>query len=206
MGFYGERILPRIINVAMNTKQHREVRARVCAGLSGDVVELGFGSGLNLPHFPEAVTSLRAVDPAELGQRLAADRIAEFGRRVDFAGLDGQHLPFETGSVPAVLSTWTLCTIPDAVAALREVKRVLGPGGTFHFVEHGISPDANVERWQHRLEPINRRVAGGCHFTRNIPALLEQAGFSVDRLDTYYAPREPKPAAWTFEGVARPAA
>jgi ubiquinone/menaquinone biosynthesis C-methylase UbiE len=205
MGFYGERILPRIVNRLMDTKHTREVRARVCGDLAGDVVEIGFGSGLNLPHLPPTVSSVRAVEPALLGRRLAEERIEAAGVRVEFSGLDGQRLPFESGSVPVVLSTWTLCTIPDAPAALAEIKRVLVPGGRFHFVEHGLSPDANVAKWQHRLNPLQRKLAGGCNLDRDIPGILEEAGFAVERLDTYYLPGSPKAFDWTFEGVASPA-
>jgi ubiquinone/menaquinone biosynthesis C-methylase UbiE len=133
----------------------------VCEHLDGEVLEVGFGSGLNLPHLPPAATKLYAVDPAELGRRLAAERLAEAPVPVEFVGLDGQDLPLEDDSVDRVLSTWTLCTIPDADRALHEVRRVLRPGGTFHFVEHGRSPDAKVARWQDRLNPIQQRVAGG---------------------------------------------
>jgi ubiquinone/menaquinone biosynthesis C-methylase UbiE len=205
MGFYTERILPRIIDKVMDTKQLREVRARVCAPLAGDVVEIGFGTGLNLPHMPATVTRLRAVEPSMLGRRLAAKRIAASPVDVELVGLDGQALPLDDASADAVLSTWTLCTIPDVGAALGEIRRVLRPGGALHFVEHGESPHRGVARWQHRLDGIQQKLAGGCHLVRDIPALLTNAGFELERVDRFYAKGEPKTHGWTSEGVARPA-
>lgn len=205
MGFYRDAVFPRLMNKMMDNEHIREIRTRVCGGLAGDVVEIGFGTGLNLPHLPAEVTSLRAVDPLEVGAKVGASRLAESPLTVEFAGLDGQSLPFPDHSVDAVLSTWTLCSIPDATAALREVRRVLRPGGALHFVEHGASPEEGVRRWQDRLDPVQRRMACGCHLNRDIPALIEAGGLSVRSLDTYYAKGEPKAFGWTFEGTAVPA-
>ena len=202
MGFYGERVFPRAMNRLMNTKQTRETRARVCAPLSGDIVEIGFGTGLNLPHLPAAVTVVLAVDPLERGRTLASGRIAASPVSVEFVGLDGQLLPLADDSADAALSTWTLCSIPDPVAAVREINRVLRPGGTLHFVEHGCSPDPGVRKWQRRLNPIQRRIACGCNLDRDIPSILKDAGLSVDSLNTYYMKGSPKILGWTFEGVA----
>ena len=202
MGFYGERMFPRAMNRLMNTKQTRETRARVCAPLSGDIVEIGFGTGLNLPHLPPAVTVVLAVDPLERGRTLASGRIAASPVSVEFVGLDGQLLPLADDSADAALSTWTLCSIPDPVAAVREINRVLRPGGTLHFVEHGRSPDPGVRKWQRRLNPIQRRIACGCNLDRDIPSILKDAGLSVDSLNTYYMRGSPKTLGWTFEGVA----
>jgi ubiquinone/menaquinone biosynthesis C-methylase UbiE len=205
MGFYRDQVFPRGVDLLMNTKSTREIRARVCAGLAGDVVEIGFGSGHNLPYLPTTVTRLRAVDPSALGLRLAAQRIAASPVPVESAGLDGQSLPFADESADAVLSTWTLCSIPDAVAALREVRRVLRPGGTFHFVEHGTAPDASVRKWQDRLNPLQQRFAGGCNLNRDIPALIEAGGLHIERLATYYNEGDLKVMGYTYEGVATPA-
>lgn len=202
MGFYGERVFPRAMNRLMNTKQTRETRARVCAPLSGDIVEIGFGTGLNLPHLPPAVTVVLAVDPLERGRTLASERIAASPVSVEFVGLDGQLLPLADDSADAALSTWTLCSIPDPVAAVREINRVLRPGGTLHFVEHGCSPDPGVRKWQRRLNPIQRRIACGCNLDRDIPSILKDGGLSVDSLNTYYMKGSPKILGWTFEGVA----
>src|SRR4051794_9698106 len=202
MSFYADRVLPRVINVVMNTKQTREIRQRVCAGLAGDVVEIGFGTGHNLPYFPPAVRSLRAVEPAGLGVRLAQDRIAAAAVPVQVVGLDGQRLPLADDSADAVLCTWSLCTIPDAVAAVAEMRRVLKPGGVLHFVEHGRAPDPRVRRWQDRLNGIEQKIAGGCNLNRDIPAIVEAGGFTIGQLDTFYSPGEPKPFGYLYEGRA----
>jgi ubiquinone/menaquinone biosynthesis C-methylase UbiE len=201
MGIYQDRVLPRITNRVMNRRDLRPIRDRVCAGLDGEVLEIGFGSGLNARHYPPAVTRVRAVDPATLGRRLAADRVAASAVPVEYIGLDGQALPLEPASVDHVVSTWTLCTIPDVERALGEVRRVLRPGGSLHFVEHGLSPDARVARWQDRLTPLQRRLAGGCHLNRPIDRLLDGSGLELAGLTTYYL-EGPKPLGYTFEGRA----
>lgn len=203
MGWYEDRVLPHIINVVMNTKVTRAMRSRVCADLEGDVVEIGFGTGHNLPYIPEQVTRLRAVEPSAKSVRLAQQRIAEAKVPVEIVGLDGQQLPLEDESADAVLTTWTLCTIPDAGVALKEMARVLRPGGTLHFIEHGRSPEEGVRRWQDRINPIQQRLAGGCNLNRDIPSLIEGAGFTIQSLDTYYAEAEPKIFGSMYEGTAR---
>lgn len=204
MGLYGDRVFPRVMDRLMDTEETREIRARVCAPLRGEVVEIGFGTGHNLPFLPSAVTSLRAVDPLERGRVLARSRLEAAAVPVTFVGLDGQHLPIEDDSADAVLSTWTLCSIPDPVAATREIRRVLRPGGTFHFVEHGRSPDEKVRRWQERLNGVQRRMACGCTLTTDIEDVVTSAGMTVQSVDTYYAKGEPKTHGWTFEGTAAP--
>jgi SAM-dependent methyltransferase len=168
------------------------LRRRVCEGLAGDVVEIGFGSGLNVPFYPEAVTRVDAVEPADAAWKLADQRLLATTAPVHRSGLDGQSLPFADDSFDAALSTWTLCTIPDVAVALRELRRVLKPGGTLHFVEHGLAPDESVRRWQHRLEPVQKRVFGGCHLTRPIADLLTTAGFTITELDAFYDKSAPK--------------
>lgn len=203
MGFYRDRALPRLINRVCGAASTVPNRRRVCAGLHGRVLEIGFGSGLNLPHYPGAVTSVDAVEPADLAWRLAADRVAASGPPVRRAGLDGQSLPFADDTFDTALSTWTLCTIPDVGAALREVRRVLKPGGTLHFLEHGLAPDAPVRRWQHRLEPLQKRLAGGCHITREVADLVTDAGFVVTELDAFYEPSTQKVVGYYSLGVAQ---
>jgi ubiquinone/menaquinone biosynthesis C-methylase UbiE len=202
MGLYQDQLLPRLQNKVMDSQDMREVRARVCSSLVGDVVEVGFGTGLNAHHYPDGVQRIAAVEPSSLCMRIAEPRIAATSAKVELAGLNGETLDLPSDEFDAALSTWTLCTIPDVDAALAEIRRVLKPGGTFHFVEHGRAPDASVARWQARIEPAWKHVAGGCHVTREISDLIERAGFQLDRVHTYYMSGEPKIFGYTFEGVA----
>ena len=208
MGLYEKQVLPRILNVACGTKTVEPLRRRVCEGLTGNVVEIGFGSGLNVPFYPAAVTRVAAVEPSDLGWKLAGQRLKAASVPVQRSGLDGQSLPLADNSYDAALSTWTLCTIPDATAALREVRRVLKPGGTLHFLEHGLAPDERVRRWQRRLDPLEQQLFGGCHFTRPIADLLTAAGFTITDVtsSTRRAPRssrEPTPWAPPFHPRTR---
>jgi ubiquinone/menaquinone biosynthesis C-methylase UbiE len=202
MGFYANRVLPHVINAVMNTKQTREIRTRVCADLEGDVLEIGFGTGHNLPFIPDTVTRLLAVEPSGRSVDLARRRIEASPINVEVVGLDGQQLPVGDASVDAVLCTWSLCTIPDAVAAVTEARRVLKPGGTFHFIEHGRAPDDGVRRWQNRLNPLQNRIGGGCNLNRDIAALITAGGLTITRLDRYYGSGEPKVFGSLDEGVA----
>jgi ubiquinone/menaquinone biosynthesis C-methylase UbiE len=203
VSFYRDTVLPRLQDKAMNRQGTREVRARVCAGLTGRVLEIGFGTGLNVRYYPPEVTTVLAVEPSGVCMRMAAPRIASSSTVVEHAGLTGEHLDLPSEEVDVALSTWTLCTIPDLSAALGEVRRVLKPGGIFFFVEHGHAPDAKTARWQDRLDPLNQRLAGGCHLTRRIAESVAQAGFEVEDLDQYYAEGEPKPWGYTYEGRAK---
>ena len=201
MGVYAEKVLPRIINV-MCSVGTRELRQRVCAGLHGEVLEIGFGSGLNVPHYPATVTRVQAIEPADLGWKLAGKRLAAATVPVERSGLDGQSLPLDDDSCDTALSTWTLCTIPNVAAALAEVRRVLKPGGTLHFVEHGLAPDEKVQHRQHRFEPMQKRMAGGCHLTRRIVDLITEAGFEIRELEVFYEKGAPKIFAAESLGVA----
>jgi ubiquinone/menaquinone biosynthesis C-methylase UbiE len=198
---YTDRVLPRITNRLLDNPEHRRIRERVVSGLSGDVLEVGFGSGLNVPYLPAAVRRVQAVDPATLGRRLAADRVAASGVPVEYLDLEMDRLPLPAESVDHVLVTWTLCTIPDLDGALAEMRRVLRAGGALHFAEHGLSPDPSVAKWQVRLTPVQRLWAGGCHLDRPVARLLEAGGFGISELRTYYMPG-PKVTGYTYEGRA----
>jgi ubiquinone/menaquinone biosynthesis C-methylase UbiE len=201
MGLYRDQLLPRFTNKVMDRRDLAPIRSRVCEGLTGEVLEIGFGSGLNVPFYPPAITRVRAVDPATAGRKLASGRVAASKVPVEYLGLDGEDLPVGSGSVDHVLSTWTLCSIPDLPRALSEIRRVLRPGGTLRFAEHGRSPDENVARWQDRLTPLQRRCAGGCHLNRPIGRFIEGSGLKLASMDTYYL-EGPKVVGYTFEGTA----
>ena len=186
MGVYEDRVLPRILSRACGATALEPLRRRVCQGLAGDVVEIGFGSGLNIPFYPAGVTSVAAVEPSNLSWRLAERRLNATCVPVMRSGLDGQSLPFDDDSFDAALSTWTLCTIPDVAAALSELRRVLKPEGTLRFLEHGLAPDVRVQRWQRRLDPLQQRITGGCHLTRHIVDLVTAAGFEIKEVDIFY--------------------
>ena len=194
-------MLPRFIDIALRSSDVTTWRKKCLQGISGIVVEPGFGSGLNLAHMPPEVTKVFAVDPAVVGQKLAADRIAASPIDVDFVGLDGQRVPLEDDSCDAGLLTFTLCTIPDSSAALAELRRVIKPGGTLHFVEHGAAPEDNVRVWQDRLTPIQRRVADGCHLNRDIAGLIAEAGFVIEWTEAAYV-AWPKSVSFFTAGVA----
>jgi len=183
-------------------KLTQPLRRRVCEGLHGQVLEVGFGSGHNIPFYPAEVTGVAAIEPADTGWKLAGKRLAAARVPIQRTGLDGQSLPLPDNSCDAALSTFTLCTIPDVAAALLEIQRVLKPGGTLHFLEHGLAPDEPVRRWQHRLEPVQKRVFGGCHLTRPIADLLTDAGFSITEIDVFYEKGAPKFLAAESLGVA----
>jgi SAM-dependent methyltransferase len=202
MGLYSERVLPRIINVACGSKNVKPLRQRVCEGLAGDVVEIGFGSGLNVPFYPATVSRVAAVEPSDVAWGLADKRLTAADIPVERSGLDGQSLPFADDSFDAAVSCWTLCTIPDVATALQEVRRVLRPGGTLHFVEHGLAPDERVRRWQRRLDPLEQRLLGGCRLIRPIVDLLTTAGFTIVELDVFYEKGAPKFAGADSLGTA----
>lgn len=203
MGIYAERLLPRLVNSACGRPEIVPLRRRVCAGLAGEVIEIGFGSGHNVPFYPVEVVRVTAVEPAGKAWELAADRVRDSTVAVRLAGPDGQRLPFPDDSFDAALSTFTLCTIPDAGAALAELRRVLKPTGTLHFVEHGLAPDEPVRRWQRRLEPVTKLVMGGCHLTRPTRQLVQDAGFEIVEIDAFYQPNAPKFDGYLSLGIAR---
>jgi ubiquinone/menaquinone biosynthesis C-methylase UbiE len=201
VGLYREHVLPRLVDRACGTGELRRWRRQVTAGLSGTVVEIGFGSGLNMPAYPPEVKLVYAVEPAATARRLAEERIAESHVHVEHVALRGESLPLDDASCDGALSTFTLCTIPEVEVALAEVWRVLRPGGRFHFLEHGLSPDRSIAAWQRRLEPFQKRLADGCHLTRDPTELVRAAGFEIERSESRYA-TGPRPWTWFTESVS----
>jgi ubiquinone/menaquinone biosynthesis C-methylase UbiE len=201
VGFYREQVVPRLIDKMCGATAMRPWRTEVTAGLTGRVVEIGFGSGLNVDHYPAAVECVMAVEPATVARRLSEARVRRSTVPVTHIGLDGQAISLDDHSCDSALCTFTLCTIADVARALSEVRRVLRPGARFHFLEHGVAPDAAVAAWQRRVEPLPRRLADGCHLTRDPVALIEAAGFTVDHVAQRYA-SGPKPWSWFSVGTA----
>jgi ubiquinone/menaquinone biosynthesis C-methylase UbiE len=201
VSLYREQIVPRVTNVLLANGEFAKIRKRVVSTLSGEVLEVGFGSGLNVPYYPPEVRRVLAVDPARVGWKLAGKRLAASPVPVEYVDLDCERLTLADEVVDHVLVTWTLCTIPDVARALIEMRRVLRPTGQLHFIEHGRSPDPSVAGWQDRLNPIQRWWAGGCNLNRPIDRLVEAAGFEIANLDTFYA-AGPRPMAHMYEGIA----
>ena len=204
MGTWSDRAVPRLTDWALRGPDIDALRAEVCTGLTGDVLEVGFGSGLNLRFLPAAVERVSAVEPADTGWRLSERRREQASVPVQRTGLDGQVLEEPADRFDSALVTFSLCTIPDPARALSEIARVLKPGGTLHFLEHGLAPDPGVARWQRRLEPLQSAVFAGCHLTRDTPALVRAAGFDVLELRQEYlpGPRVGRPWAYGSVGVA----
>jgi SAM-dependent methyltransferase len=204
MGWWATRVVPRVVDKALATEDFEELRRTTCRPLAGRVLEVGFGSGLNVAHYPPAVTEVAAVEPNETAWRLARPRIEAASVPVVRSGLDGERLDEPDGSVDSVLLTFVLCTIPGHRAALSEIHRVLRPGGHVRFAEHGLAPDPAVQRWQRRLEPLQRRIYAGCHLTRDPRADLDAAGLTVVDLDTRYlpGPAVSKPFGYLYQGTA----
>ncbi|MFC5909975.1 class I SAM-dependent methyltransferase [Streptacidiphilus monticola] len=204
MGVYAEKVVPHVINFACGMKVTRPHRARVCEDLTGEVIELGFGSGHNVPYYPDTVTRVTAIEPSDVGWRLSEQRRRQSHVPIARGGLDGQSLPYPDGSFDSALSTWTLCTIPDPHAALLELRRVLKPGGEFHFLEHGLAPagDVRIRAWQHRLEPMQIHLFAGCHLTRPVQDMLRDAGFEILTVDVFYEKGAPKAMGADSLGIA----
>jgi len=204
MGLYARYILPRLIHFACSAKPTMRQREKVVPRAQGRVLEIGIGSGLNLPFYDAArVSRVWGLDPSPEMTRLAERAGRSLPFQLEIIGLPGDEIPLDDGSVDTVLVTYTLCTIPDAVPALRQMRRVLRPGGELIFCEHGAAPDASVLRWQDRLNPVWRRLGGGCNLNRPIPGLIEAGGFRIRALDTMYIPGW-RPASFNYWGSATP--
>jgi len=204
-GLYERWVLPRLLDLAMRQPPITRQREKVVPRARGRVLEVGIGSGLNLAHYDRGrVEKLWALDPSPELTRVARRRAVLAGVEVDFVGLDGACIPLESGSVDTVLTTYTLCTIPDVAIALEEMRRVLRPDGRLIFAEHGRAPDAEVVRWQDRLNPLWKRLAGGCHLNRAVPELIGSAGFRLEGVETLYLPG-PRPMTYNYWGEAVPA-
>ena len=203
MSFYDKHILPRFINCACGSSPIMKQRQKVVPRAKGVVLEIGIGTGLNLPFYDSGkVERVIGLDPSEESWDLAAQRVSEVNFEVDFVGLPEGEIPLEDGSVDTILVTYALCTIPDPVAALQGMKRVLKPSGELIFCEHGKAPDANVHKWQNRLDGFWGKIAGGCHLNRDIPEILRAGGFKVNALDEMYLPKSPKFASFNYWGEA----
>ena len=201
MSWWTDQALPHVTDRLLGARDIHRLRERVCAGLHGEVVEIGFGSGLDVGHYPPAVTRVAAVEPSDVAWGLAAPRVAASPVAVDRAGPDGARLDLADASFDSALSTFTLCTVPGVESALTEIRRVLRPGGALHFLEHGLAPDPAVVRWQRRLQPLQLRVGGGCHLDRPIADLVRGSGLEIEWLDTFYAGR-PRAYAHVYLGRA----
>jgi len=195
MGFYEKLVLPRLLDLAMRNSRLASYRQRAIETARGLVLEVGVGSGLNLPLYGPAVTCVVAVDPSPELLRLASKRTADAVVPVSLLRASAEHLPFPGAVFDTIVMTWTLCSIPNPIAAVMEIRRVLKPGGQLLFVEHGLSPEIRVARWQHWLTPCWKRIGGGCHLDRKIDDLIRAGGFGIDPIETGYM-AGPKP--WTF--------
>lgn len=203
MSFYEERVLPHLIDFACSTRPNQKQREKIVPLAEGDVLEIGFGSGLNLPFYDvQKVRKIWGLEPSEGMRRKAQTLVDASNLDVEFIDSAGESIPLEANSVDTVLVTYSLCTIPDAISALEGMRRVLKPGGSLLFCEHGIAPDEGVRRWQDRLNPVWSRVAGGCNMNRDIPGLISKSGFEIETDERMYIPGV-KVLCYNYWGRAR---
>jgi ubiquinone/menaquinone biosynthesis C-methylase UbiE len=202
MGIYQDILFPRLLHGSMRMPSIRRRREALLPAAAGRVLEIGIGSGLNLPYYGPSVTSVDGVDPSARLLAMAGGAVRELDFPLSLHRGSAEALPFADASFDTIVSTWTLCSIPDPLAALGEMRRVLRPGGRFLFVEHGLSPDTGVARWQHRLTPFWRRCAGGCHLDRDMASLIADARFGFETLETGYLVPGPHLLTWHYQGVA----
>ena len=202
MGLYGKYVLPRVVHLACSARPKMRQREKLVPLASGRVLEVGMGSGLNLSFYDaRRVTKVWGLEPSPEMSKLASAAVEAVAFDVEFVSAGGEQIPLDSESFDTVLMTFTLCTIPDAERALREIARVLKQGGQLLFCEHGAAPDAGIRRWQNRIDPLWRRLAGGCHLNRDIPGLIRRGGFEITRMDTMYIPGW-RPASFNYWGAA----
>ncbi len=203
MGFYTRRILPHVLDCACATKPIRKQRQKIIPLAKGDVVEIGIGSGHNLPYYDQdKVTKLIGIDPDEYVWKKAATKRAKFHKPLERLGLSGENIPLPDACADTVVVTYSLCTIPDPVLALKEMRRLLKPKAKLLFCEHGMAPDTKVHKWQTRIDPLWMKISGGCHSGRNIPQMLADAGLQIDELNQAYIPG-PKVLSYNYWGQAK---
>ena len=201
MGFYSSVVFPRLLDISMSSQSMTSYRQQLLSSVSGNVLEIGFGTGLNLPHYPEAVTSLTAIDPNEGMSKVAQKRIEASPLNVKTISLSGENLSLPDSSFDNVVCTWTLCSIPNAQQALREAYRVLKSGGKFFFIEHGLSNEASIQKWQNRITPVQKIVADGCHLNRKMDELVRSV-FDEVTVEEFYAEDLPKILGYFYRGIA----
>ena len=201
MGFYSNLVVPYCIDLAMSGSSLKQYRRQLLEGVSGEILEIGFGTGLNLPHYPKSVTKITTIDPNPGMQKLARSRIEQSQITVDYKVLNGESLPMTDASFDSIVCTWTLCSIPLVEQAIAEVHRLLKPGGKFFFIEHGLSDEQSIQAWQNRLTPIQKVIADGCHLNRQIDWLVRQQ-FPNVKIEQFYAPKLPKVLGYMYRGIA----
>lgn len=201
MGLYSKLILPRLMDWSMSNPVFAEYRREVLANVQGEVLEIGFGTGLNLAYYPYHVEKIMTIDANSGMQAIAEPRIRDSSIQVEYRVLNSESLPMPDNTFDSVVSTWTLCSIAKVDRAIAEIHRVLKPGGKFFFIEHGLSSDRNVQIWQNRLTPLQKVIADGCHLNRNIQQLVENH-FSDVAVEQFYAEHLPKVGGYMYKGVA----
>lgn len=202
MGIYDTYVLPRLIHLACGSKDIATHRAELLQDASGRVLDIGFGSGINLPHYPKAVRELLVVEPSTTALAMAQSAIKKVGFPVTFAGSDGQQLSLATNSVDTVVITFALCTIPRIDQVLNEVHRVLKPGGKLLFLEHGLSQETRTARWQNRINFLQMALCGGCHLNRPMDSILKMSPLKLHQIKTFYLPHIPKTHGFIYQGQA----
>jgi len=202
MKFYSQRIFPRVMDMVLSTSEFSELRKSLLGEVSGNVFEIGFGTGLNLPHYPSNVRRITTVDPNPGARRIAERRIAQSPIEVVHLSLNGQPLDLPDESFNSIVCTFTLCSIADVDSAMLEMRRILRTGGRMFFLEHGLSDDPRIQWWQHKLNPLNKIVGDGCHLNRIPTTTISNSGLRIDRLDTFYLKKAPKYGGFIYRGVA----